>query len=372
MFVSLSVVGIACRRWRLFVPAVALFAGLWGLALAHPAAASPPNQTIVLPTPTPEVAVPTATPVPDTDDDTDEDNDQNNDGSSDGNNDEGSDVDDLPAIDPDEAAPIEDEAALPFSGGDGAGGLPGGLVDPDAVPIDLADFFITIKDERVSLYAEPSTGASVIGTATQGEQYQVVGRNRGVTWYVVCCTDDGVPGWISTRSIVREFDLVDAVNLPVIEDLSTLDLGFDPALLDDRPLGEIPVAELLAFTVTADPQVLDVGSRVRLTYRVGNIGRHELTDVVVRNLLPDGLEVDQVLMDDGDYVVDETTQTMRLNWPTLLPGQVQTATVEARATPSATRSTVIEYLATLTTDEDVTTSAGVLLGFPPSAIPDFR
>lgn len=350
----------AGRRPLLILSAVVLFVGLCGLALAHPTAAAPPNQTIVLPTPTPEVAVPTPTPVPDADADAD-------------NDDEREEADGETAAEPDDDAPTDIDGSLASEDdGDLQDGTRAGGSLSAADPGEAVDFFAVIKDERVSLYAEPSTSARVVGTALQGEQYQVVGRNRGVTWYVICCTDEGAPGWISTRSIVREFDLVDAVDLPVIEDLAGLDLEFDPVVVDDRPLGEIPVVELLAFTVAADRQELTVGSRVRFAYRIGNIGRHELTNVVVRNLVPAGLAVDEVLIENGTYTIDQSADTISLVWSTLSPGQVETATVDARVTPAAARRSVIEYLATLTTDEEVTTSAGALLGLPPSAIPDFR
>lgn len=344
-------------RGRLLLSAILLFAGLWGLALAHPTVAAPPNQTIVLPTPTPQVAVPTATPVANDDDD-DSDDDDRDDGEEERQDE----------TDPFADEPASDEFAVDEEFQDGE--LPGGGL-ADSESLDLEAFFAVIKDERVSLYGEPSTSATVVGTALQGEQYQVVGRNRGVTWYVLCCTENG-PGWVSTRSIVREFDLVDAVNLPVIDDLSGLEFDVAPAVLEDRPLGEIPVVELLAFTVTADQEELTVGSPVQLTYRVGNIGRHDLTNIVVRNLLPAGLEIEDVFLENGAFTIDADTQTIQMTWSSLVPGQVETATVDARVTPDAARSTVLEYLATLTTDEEVTTSAGVLLGLPPSAIPDFR
>ncbi len=267
------------------------------------------------------------------------------------------------------SANAEDESQL--NGPQNSAGAVGTTLEVQtetATPV--GPFFASIKEARASVYAGPSAGSTVIGAVFKGERYQIVGRNRGLTWYVLCCLADGNPGWISARVVVREFDLVGAVNLPVSEDLSGVTV--ERAGPRDDSLDVKPADSVVAFTMSANPAILIAGDIVVLTFRVGNVGASDLTNVAVRTVLPDALKFATLELTGGAFSTenDAGTTAVSLTWPAIAAGDVETAELTARVI--APGGTVIENLASLTADGNVMTNAGVLLGMPPSGLPDFR
>ena len=371
----LSLIEIGIRPGKFWVLIVAIAIACFAIA-HYPANAAPNRQTIPFPTPTsaPNIAEPTAVP--------------NNDARNEDANDE-DDGDLEPAQDevedsldgfsaPDDGS-INDTADEIDSGGPAASG---GQVDVDEqeslIPAQESNgvsYVGSIKDERISIYAAPNPGADVLGTATKNDRYQIVGRNRGLTWYTICCLPESVTGWVRSRAVVREFDLVDAVNLPIVDDLS--DLQLEPAIAATEARGVVSadaLSEAIAFSLEVNRSAARSGEIVLLTVRVGNNSDSAIQNVEVRDDLPDELEILTVDLENGSFEFDREIAggVFRLYWPLIEPGVVEIADVQIRIAKSTTNGKVLENLALLTADDGIWIGTGVLIGMPPAALPDFR
>ena len=337
-----------------------LFVGLLVLAsLATPANAAPPNQTVPDPTATPELVVPTATPVRNN-------GNGDNDTSGDTSGDDG-----LAPID-EENDPLTD--ALPVGGAVGGVDPLTGLGDDAAAEL-VPIFMATIKTNNTSVYAGPGTAFPVIGTVDKDQEFAVIGRNTGLTWYVLCCPAEGEQlGWVSARSLKRAFDLVSAVELPVVTDLADLDMATIKATMDAAAEANAEKAPALTLTVVQSPQFVRQGGTVLLRFTATNQGPSAVDDVTFRFELPAQLlHLDSASKTGEVEVTEEQGATVvAVQWPTLAPATSGDADIELKIAQDVDFGAVIEGLAVLNAPAEESVTTGIFVGMPPSLTPDFR
>ena len=171
-FTIVGVVTMALLAW-VFAPA--------------PTQAAPPGQTVPIPTATPSIDVPEATPTPDAGDDGDDDGDEG-------------------AVDPEfDDAPTDDAA------------VGSGPVGEVPLPDDAVVVFAQVGVGEASVYAGPGTSFALLGVLPPETPVELIGRNAGLAWYVICCLPDGQAGWVAAADLVDP-PLADAIALPVLSD----------------------------------------------------------------------------------------------------------------------------------------------------------
>ena len=89
----------------------------------------------------------------------------------------------------------------------------------------LAEPYITIARSRVNLRGGPGTNFPVVGTATQGEQFAVVGKNEAGNWFEFQRVDDST-AWIADFIVTLSGDVDD---VPVSEDIPESSTAAAPA-----------------------------------------------------------------------------------------------------------------------------------------------
>ncbi len=80
---------------------------------------------------------------------------------------------------------------------------------PTPLPTPTPIPYIEVQNQNVNVRQGPSLAYPIIGQATAGDLYDVIGRNETATWLKVCCYD-GQQVWISA-SLVTPFGSMDAI-----------------------------------------------------------------------------------------------------------------------------------------------------------------
>lgn len=328
-------------RFRLFVIVFIIFiaAASTLLRVNRQVLAAPVNQTVPLPTVTPaDTPVPTATPVPDNDNDNDD----------------------------NDPAPTATPTPIP----------------PTATP---EGYTATVSVVRLNVRQGPSTEFSVLGVVTNGQQLQVLARNDAGDWWQICCiANTNTAGWVSAQFVQSSFDRTQANTLlpladtlptppPTPSPTATLDPTIPtPTLSPDRLLDGVA----LQLQLQQDPLYTWQGESVDLVYNVANVGTESALNVELRNELPVELSfVDFVDIGAGTAMTETTatnTVAYAITWPELASGETETIRVRVAVTDTVADGVVLNNLAVITADDSDAVTAGLSIGMPPVALPEFQ
>ena len=314
---------------------------------------SPHNQTVPVPTPKPDATkVPTATP---SRDDSDDDDDDNGGGS------------EVPT-----PLPIDTpEPAIPAAGG-------GSLAEPLAGDLLSGEVVVV----RLNVRAGPGTGYDIIGTLSNGNVVQLLGRNEAGTWWALCCVgEDSQPGWVSAQFIRPGGSRTDANNaLPILQDLADLNAvtapQTDAAAVDAAPADEDDAvdATTLTLAIDQDPTFVAQGDSIELRFTVTNNGESDATNVVLSDQLPAGLIYISTDVDAGgtaDQSGSGDEQIVRFVWPQLAAGDSATAVISVKIDGDLPSGAVIDNLAAVNADNASSVTDGISIGMAPITLPDF-
>ena len=310
----------------------------WVFAPA-PTQAAPPGQTVPIPTATPSIDVPEATPTPDAGDD----------GDDDGDGDEG-------AVDPEfDDAPTDDAA------------VGSGQVGEVPLPDDAVSVAAQVGAGEAGVYAGPGTSFALLGVLPPETPVELLGRNAGLAWYVICCLPDGQAGWVAAADLV-DAPLADVIALPVLSDWRAEEL------VAATPTPADGAAEL-GVTVSYTPQFVRPGDIVTLQFELENLSLEAATDVSLRGDLGDALTFVSGQAQDGAFLAPATGASpavITAEWPTLSPGMVQIVTVDVRLPDELAPGAVISQLVAVDTANAAAKTAQALIGLPPADMPSFR
>lgn len=338
----------ARRGWLVVV------VGLLAIMIALPVSstlAAPNNQTV--PQPTPEntpVPVPTATPTDRPDDNDDDDGDDN---------------DSSPEPTP-TAAPIAEELTA------------------------------AVNADRLNVRGGPSVDYDVIGKVTRDEVLTVLGRNEAGDWWFICCVaDNGEQGWVSAQFLTPNFSEEAGNALPVVPAdgppptptpaPTPEPVAETESMTDTVAAGEtaamtttetVLLASALGLSMAQTPAFAWQGQEMDLHYAITNSSDAEAVNVELRNELPALLSYVGAVVSDGGEEVDVTlgngATVVSVIWPTLAAGEQVTATVTLVIAADAPNGAVIQNIAVADADNSEAASAGINIGMPPAALPDFR
>jgi len=66
--------------------------------------------------------------------------------------------------------------------------------------------FVVVISEKVNVRSGPSTAYERLGQITQGQRYDITGKNGGGDWWQICCVDGGQV-WVTTDLVDPQGDL---------------------------------------------------------------------------------------------------------------------------------------------------------------------
>jgi len=118
------------------------------------------------------------------------------------------------------------------------------------------------------------------------------------------------------------------------------------------------------LTVIADRHDVVPGATVTFTLTVTNAGATALQDIVVEDVLPQGLEPGQVLSGGATW----DGRTLRLTAPSLASGARLTVVYTTRVSASDPGAAILTRV-TATAAGGVSKTATLALGLPPSELP---
>ncbi len=290
-----------------------------------------------IPTATPSIDVPEATPTPDQGDNGDDDGEEG-------------------AVDPElDDAPTDDAAV----GSSPAGDIP--------LPDDAVVVFAQVGVGEASVYAGPGTSFALLGVLPPETPVELIGRNAGLAWYVVCCLPDGQAGWVAAADLV-DAPLADVIALPVLSDWRAEEL------VAATPTPAADAAELNVL-VSYTPQFVRPGDIVTLQFELENLSLEAATDVRLRGDLGDALAFVSGQAQDGAFfapTAGASPAVITAEWPTLSPGTLQIVTVDVRLPDELAPGAVISQLVAIDATNAAAKTAQALIGLPPADIPSFR
>ena len=330
------------------------------LSSGLPASAAPPHQTVPQPTATPEPPPqPTATSTPKPDDD-DDDDDNNGDGNDCGNDSSGNDS----------------------SGNDSSGVALSPPVEPQEVSVSGA--LAAVNVSALNVRSGPGTNYGVIGLVEATELLTVLGQNQAGDWWLICCIgSEGTNGWVAARFMTPEFDPA-ALTLPIIEAPTTTDesnAADEPssaAKTSDVATAEEEDAPLFALVLSA-PQASHAalqGSTVEMEVVLSNPSEETARNVKLRNELPENLSLETADVGAGGEVLEESAANgatiLDIRWPELAAGEIVTTTIVLRVAPELSDGITIDNLVAASADNARSASSGIVIGLPPTTLPDFQ
>ncbi len=322
------------------------------LSSGLPASAAPPHQTVPQPTATPEPPPqPTATSTPKPDDD--DDDDDNNGGN--GND---------------------------SSGNDSSGVAPPPPVEPQEASVSNA--LAAVNVSALNVRGGPGTNYDVIGLVEAAEILTVLGQNQAGDWWLICCVGGGeTNGWVAARFMTPEFDPA-ALTLPIIEAPTTA-AGGDPvdepssvAETNDAATAEEEEVSLFALVLSAPQASLAAlqGSTVEMEVVLSNPSEEIARNVKLRNELPENLSLEAADVGAGGEVREESTAdgttVLDIRWPELAAGEIVTTTIVLRVAPELSDGMTIDNLVAASADNARSASSGIVIGLPPTTLPDFQ
>ncbi|MEZ4870303.1 MAG: SH3 domain-containing protein [Caldilineaceae bacterium] len=227
---------------------------------------------------------------------------------------------------------------------------------------------------RLNVRQGPGTEFTVIGTVVSGEILRVISRNpNGDWWYICCVSNSTAQGWVSAQFVTANFDLGQANTLiPVADTLP------EPPPPTATPTVATEVVELpsLQLQIRQMPPYSWQGQPLTLEYLVANDSEVVAQDVEFRNELPQELQLIGPGEIGSGVFMTETTPVgqpaFSITWPELAPGASITASVEVQIAADLADGLVFDNLAVVDATDFAPVTAGISIGMPPTALPDFQ
>jgi hypothetical protein len=328
------------RRYWVLVTAVALLVVAFGVsspawAAPHPSAK---YQTVPRPTPTSEGdAVATATPRPEDDDNED------------------TSGDDL-------SGPVDQtQREVPVYV----------IGETDAV----GDFTASVTSATLNVREGPGITYAVVGTLSQDDVVNVLGRTVDNAWLYVCCIPGTtIQGWTSARLLRLDFDLVASAELiPVLgaDDGPTVTAAASVEAASATG-AKLPVT----FEMSISPELPIQGQDATILVKLVNPNADDLLKIEVSDQLPSQLELVDVTASSRGTVVEQKSgdglPIVLARWNTVPAGAEVELTIEVRVIDDVADGSVFDNLASVTGSNSSYASGAITIGMPPSMLPDFQ
>lgn len=228
--------------------------------------------------------------------------------------------------------------------------------------------------------AAPSTDAAILGRFTSGAQLTVLGRNSAGDWWLVCCAPNGAGNvWVASSFVQSNASAEQMAVLPVVTGRGTpvavaTEVGAAPAAAAN--VASAPAGP--AIVLTGPPQLLPAvqGEPLVMLFTVANPGRAAAANAEFSFELPAGLRfISASATDGGEVAASETASGASLvivTWPELAAGANATVRITATVDKGVSNGAVLGSSAVALASNAASTFVSVVVGTPPTTLPDFR
>lgn len=250
----------------------------------------------------------------------------------------------------------------------------------DSEPFTLAESGSpggVVSASILDIYSAPDPDSAITGTLFSNEAVEILGRDGTGDWVLISFGPNfGQSGWVQAFSVALNIGVgTGAQTLPLLDDALAPPTTDNP--LSNSELEPSSEKAILDLQMGVNSSAVLPGQSVDIEYRITNISDLEANDVSLRNEFPRTLTLtsatfgaDGTLIESGEPA--RGSSIFRVDWPQLVPGQTVTVSVSVNVSRNTGYGVVIDNLAGVgATNADVD-SAGVSLGTPPAAPPDFR
>lgn len=240
-----------------------------------------------------------------------------------------------------------------------------------------------VTTSRLNVRQGPGTDFTAIGVVLQGETLRILERNDPGTWWRICCATGGdVEGWVSAQFVRPNFDAAQANTLIPVAGAAppaaptTVPTVAVTTTTTSEVVSVVTPTQSLELTMVQVPVFVWQGQEFELQFVVTNPGDTAISNVELRNQLPPELtfvgaevggdgKLTEQSGDDGQFV-------FRVLWPALGAGESLTVAVTLQMAEDIPDGTVIDNLAVVSADNAAPYTAGISIGLPPTAPPDFQ
>lgn len=254
--------------------------------------------------------------------------------------------------------PVDGDTA---SGGDGADAA----IESTGLTANVAVLVVNIREQ-------PSLESVVVGTVFQDDELEVLGRNDA--WWLVCCAlGSEQPAWVNPDFLTPNFDATEAETLlPVIDGASNA--GGAASGSSVQAAESVPNLEL---EMNLNPRYVWQDVPFTLEFVVRNVGSTKVTNVVLRDELLEELTFITAVASSGGGVVKEALDNgntlITASWDELDAGSQHTLSAQLLLPDTLEDGAVIDNLSVVGASETSgSTTAGISIGLPPSALPSFK
>lgn len=243
----------------------------------------------------------------------------------------------------------------------------------------------TVAVARLNLRSGPGVDHAIVGKLLLGDALKVTARSEGGDWWYVCClAGTQTPGWVSAEFVQPAFVREQANALLSVygEQVRVILPTPTPKAPKIAAAASAPVAAgspattTLALRVHLEPVFAVPGSTLQLAYVISNTGPITATAIELRNevaapfALAESRSKTASAFQVQGYAGGNSLVTVQ--WPTLAPGDAVTATLQLTMSTAVTPGIVVDNLAAVAASNARSTTAGVSIGLPPAALPDFQ
>jgi uncharacterized repeat protein (TIGR01451 family) len=269
-----------------------------------------------------------------------------------------------------------------------------------------------INTARLNVRSGPGTNFGVGGVAVNGETVAIFERNADNSWWHICCaTTTGAEGWVSAPFVRLNVEPAQVETaIPLAGDATrtaptptprsataatpaatsaltrtatptttgattttTTPLTTTAAVTGTQSAGDAPA---LALAIDQNPPFAWQGQELILTFTITNNGEETATNVELRNELPVELHfVEGQASSDATLAEEDLTKgrlAFIVTWPSVAPGESQTATVRIQIQADLPDGSVIDNLAVVSAEGVKPYTNGITIGMPPASPPTFQ
>ncbi|MFN3981214.1 MAG: SH3 domain-containing protein [Caldilinea sp.] len=267
-----------------------------------------------------------------------------------------------------DALPVDDGTTL-------VGGIGGSATITSSVTVTAV-----VSVPALNARAAPSTNAAILGRFTGNAQLTVLGRNSAGDWWLVCCAPNGAGNvWVASSFVQSNASAERMAALPVVTGRGSPVVVATEAVA--APAAAVNAASAPAgpaIVLTGPPRLLPAvqGEPLVMLFTVANPGRAAAANAEFSFELPAGLRfVSASATDGGEVVASETASGALLvvvTWPELAAGANATVRIAATVDKEVSNGAVLGSSAVALASNAASTFVSVVVGTPPTTLPDFR
>ena len=241
----------------------------------------------------------------------------------------------------------------------------------------------TVNVDRLNMRSGPGADFDIVAKLEHNHALTVLARNeRGDWWYVCCAADATTRGWVSAPYLTPAFDqATDLQRIPLFVSTPptvsvTTTITASASTTPTVVAGAVtPTTTVLSAAMALNPPFVMQGERAQIVITVTNTTPVTASNVALRDELSPGLAFVKAVAlvgDVGQETTDSGATVITFLWDEIAPSALMSATITVDISGDLPDGSVVDNLAAATADNAADLTAGMTIGMPPVAPPDFR